>query len=665
MSSLPNAPRTILAPVLVLGLLLAGCDSGGPTEPTISVTGVAVTAPGLTVEIGATLQLQATVLPAGVAQSVSWTSSNAAIATVSATGLVTGVQPGVVTITAASTENAAHSDAVQITVTCILLTQAMVGDGAVLPPNTCYRAEAALAVNNGTLAVGPGVRIEFGSNSHLTINSGGRLNATGTADDRITFTSTDPAGAWRGINFNGSRSADNVLHYTDIRNGGSANWSGAPYSRSAVLLQGQALADIQHTTITESGGQGITILDGSDITFERNTLTHNAVAAWVHPNVVGRLGENINIFGNTANVVRVVFSNNDRVSTAQTWRNLGVPFEIQDRFFIEAALTLELGVHLAFAADASVIVQDGGSLKAIGVPGQRITFRSVEPGVVHWKGLQIRTASANNLFEFVSFDNGGSLPWIGGGDGRAAVFLEGNSRAVFIDCEFLASAHYGLWVPAGGDITGSRDNSFIGNVRPMIIHANRIGGMGSGNTFLLNAENRVRVTFSNNDAVTAAQTWPDQGVPYYVTDRTFVQAALTIAAGTEIEFAQNARLIVNSGGSLRAAGTASAPVVFRGGEDLAGYWMGIEYVTASASNALSQVLIANAGSGPWTGGANATGSLHVTATGAVALSSVTFAKSGGYAIIVRNGGAIACTAVEHGGFQIYDYASGSALGICP
>jgi hypothetical protein len=93
--------------------------------------------------------------------------------------------------------------------------------------------------------------------------------------------------------------------------------------------------------------------------------------------------------------------------------------------------------------------------------------------------------------------------------------------------------------------------------------------------------------------------------------------------------------------------------------------MGIEYTTASANNVLTHTTISSAGSGAWTGGANSTGSLHVTASGVVALDNVTFATSGGYAIIIRDGGSVACVAVDHGGFQIYDFASTSALGACP
>ena len=66
---------------------------------------VAITAGTFLKKIGATVQLTAAVTPATANQNVTWTSSDTAIATVSATGLVTLVSYGDVTITATSVED--------------------------------------------------------------------------------------------------------------------------------------------------------------------------------------------------------------------------------------------------------------------------------------------------------------------------------------------------------------------------------------------------------------------------------------------------------------------------------------------------------------------------------------------------------------------------------
>jgi hypothetical protein len=65
-----------------------------PSSVTVSLQGL------IMFSIGDTYQLTATVLPSDATQTVTWTSDNAEIATVSADGLITAVSPGMATITA-------------------------------------------------------------------------------------------------------------------------------------------------------------------------------------------------------------------------------------------------------------------------------------------------------------------------------------------------------------------------------------------------------------------------------------------------------------------------------------------------------------------------------------------------------------------------------------
>ena len=548
---------------------------------------------------------------------------------------------------------------------CTTLVAADVASGGTLAEDSCYEVQSPLTINDGTLVIEPGVTIAFGENAYLTCATGGRLNAVGTEEKPITLTSIDPVGRFRGVHFDGSRSADNVLHHVTIENGGASGWSGAAYSTSALLLDGGSLVDIQNSTIVGSAGQGITVYADAEMIFENNTLRDNAVAAWVHPSAAGYIAANTTFEGNTDNTVRVAFGNTDTVATAQTWQALDVPFAVQARFLVEARLTLAAGTTLAFEAGTSMIVRDAGSLTAVGSTAAPITFTSTEDLPGYWRGLQIATVSANNVFDHVVFENGGSDAWTGDTDSIAMVYLDGNSRAVFTNSTFRGSARYGLWVPGEGDIAGFEGNTFTGNARAMIVHPNRAGAIASSNSFTSNTENKVRVAFGNTDTLTTAQTWFDFGAPFYVAARTTVGAALAIAPGTELEFAQDASLRVVQGGSLNATGTSAEPIAFRGGEDLVGYWQGIEYDSVSANNTLTQVLIRNAGSSAWFGGANSTASINLTADGSLSLTDVTFESTGGYAMIVWPGASLNCSAVDDGGFQYYDRATLMAVDTCP
>lgn len=665
--------RCSLPKVVMLGGLVfaAACDSKSPTDPGIipePVTAVSVSAPTTTVPIGTTVQLSAAVSPSSVSQNVVWTTSDALRASVNASGLVTAITPGTVRITATSALDGTKSGSVDLTLTgCLALVQANVASGGTLAQDTCYEVVSALSVNGGTLLVQPGVRVQFGPNGSLSIATAGRLNASGTALKPILFTSIDPVGVWRGVRFDDSRGADNILRYVTIERAGSSGWSGAVQSRSVLLLEGSSLVNIQHSTFANSGGTGISLYGDAEMVFTDNTLRDNAIAAWVHPTTAQYIAGSTTFTGNAANVVRTAFTNNDVVRSAQTWRRLSVPYEIQTRMYVEAPLTLEAGVTVSSLDDVPIIVRNQGTLTALGTAAQPIRLTSQNSAPDSWKGLQLTTASANNRFDHVIFENGGSEAWTGNTDSRAMVYMDASSKAVFTNSTFRGSGHYALWVPAGGDIAGFDGNTFVQNARTIIVHPNRAGGISANNSFMQNAENAVRMTFGNTDAVSVAQTWRDFGVPFFVQNRTSIEAAVSIDEGVEFEFAQDASFMVEDEGSLRANGTAANPIAFSGREDLTGYWKGIEYATVSPLNVLRHVNIRNAGSEGWFGGANAIASINVTGDGSLALDTVSFELSGGYAVIVRPGGLLSCTDVTHNGFMFYIYSSAGngASSVCP
>jgi len=113
--------RSVLAAgVVALGLAACGDNVTVQPPPPPSgggVTSVTVTPANITIGVGQTEQLALNVVAdSGVAKTVNWTTGNAAVATVSATGVVTGVGLGSTSIIATSTANSSISGAVQVTV---------------------------------------------------------------------------------------------------------------------------------------------------------------------------------------------------------------------------------------------------------------------------------------------------------------------------------------------------------------------------------------------------------------------------------------------------------------------------------------------------------------------------------------------------------------------
>lgn len=95
-----------------------------PPPTTVNVTGVSLSSSSLSVGINGTSQLTATVAPSNATNlNVSWSTSNASIATVSSTGLVTGIADGNATITVTTADQ-------NKTATCgVTVTKASSGGG--------------------------------------------------------------------------------------------------------------------------------------------------------------------------------------------------------------------------------------------------------------------------------------------------------------------------------------------------------------------------------------------------------------------------------------------------------------------------------------------------------------------------------------------------------
>jgi uncharacterized protein YjdB len=173
------------------------------------------------VQVGATVELSATVsVVGGAAQTVTWSSSDEAVATVDTSGVVSGVIAGQATITATSTFDPSRSASVVATVTPAAPPPAVVsvsivgGDRSVALGGT-VQLEAEVTVVGGAATT---VAWQSSDPLKATVDAAGvvravavgttQVRATSTVDatkfDEITITVTAPPGA---VAFVGARSA--------------------------------------------------------------------------------------------------------------------------------------------------------------------------------------------------------------------------------------------------------------------------------------------------------------------------------------------------------------------------------------------------------------------------------------------------------------------------
>ncbi|HBP25381.1 MAG TPA: hypothetical protein DD618_00290, partial [Acholeplasmatales bacterium] len=103
--------------VFILAFVFVGCNRDEPPiDDPNNATAVTISGAKAEIEIEEEMQLTAAVTPTTAAQAVNWSTSDAAIATVDATGKVVGVAAGVVEIKAAAASNSKIFKSINVTV---------------------------------------------------------------------------------------------------------------------------------------------------------------------------------------------------------------------------------------------------------------------------------------------------------------------------------------------------------------------------------------------------------------------------------------------------------------------------------------------------------------------------------------------------------------------
>ncbi len=166
------------------------------SQPPAPVATVTLTPASATVNEGQTLQLTATLKDANgntlTGRSITWSSSNSSAATVSASGLVTGVVAGSATITATSEGQSGTSaiTVVHMPVASVTLTPAL----ATVSAGSSLQLTATPKDANGNPLVGRTVTWQSSNTSAATVNSSGLVTGVAAGSATITATSEGQSG---------------------------------------------------------------------------------------------------------------------------------------------------------------------------------------------------------------------------------------------------------------------------------------------------------------------------------------------------------------------------------------------------------------------------------------------------------------------------------------
>jgi hypothetical protein len=313
------------------------------------------------------------------------------------------------------------------------------------------------------------VVLEMAQDVAFRVSVDGTLDAIGTEDDPIVFrgASAGTRGYWQGIDVkSGGNDVPNsygaTFEHCQIEDAGSDNWSGNSESIAALYLQDTSAALITNTTFENSGRYGLWASGNARIDgFSDNTFTGNARTMILHPDRVGEMAGTSTIDGNDDDGIWIVFGNGDRVSVDATWHDLGVPYRVRTRFYVEAALTLEAGVTLSYTQGVSTIIEEEGSITANGTSDDPVVFTGEnEVATGYWQGLRFKSNDAANDLTYTTISYAGSDGFTGNVESLTAIYIDSGAQVTLTNVTLGPGGGYGLFLTANDSAVSCTSVSF-------------------------------------------------------------------------------------------------------------------------------------------------------------------------------------------------------------
>ena len=264
-------------------------------------------------------------------------------------------------------------------------------------------------------------------------------------------------------------------------------------------------------------------------------------------------------------------------------------------------LTIAPGTVLKFGSGRGIRVDRGGSLTARGTAAEPIVLSGVEQTAGYWSGVElVFSNSVNNVLENVLIEYGGSA------SAAALTSTAASSSPVRLAVSTVAlrqSAGAGFDLDRGTILDAFTDVVATANARPGTVHAEVAGTLVPPLALTGNAVDALDIGGGSNNSVDTTTAWPAIDVPYDVGGLT-LDAPLSLPPGAVLRFSSGSSVRINDGGSLRAIGSADAPILLTGRESTPGFWDGVNLVFSnSVDNVFRHVTIEYAGDGSSSGAA--------------------------------------------------------------
>lgn len=315
------------------------------------------------------------------------------------------------------------------------------------------------------LTIEPGTVIQFEAGVRVRVSGGGTIVAVGSSGNRIVFRGKEQTkGYWRGLFFSVS-GTNNVISFTTVRDAGSsATQQGAIEAVASRLT-------LSDSVVTNNALNGL-FADGqtTDLTgFARNTFSANNLSGLrIQPKQLKYLDAASDYQGgNQPNARLWVSVDGGTLPTGDITSMIATRYRITDLLATGGSLTISAGAILEFEAAASFEINSAGTLTAVGTSASRIQIKGSTETAGFWRGLDIKSNTANRL-EFVDLRHAGFAV-----DPQGAARIRANSTLTIKNSDFSNNAQWGIYRASSGTSTLNDDGSST-------FSANALGNIGVG-----------------------------------------------------------------------------------------------------------------------------------------------------------------------------------------
>lgn len=336
------------------------------------------------------------------------------------------------------------------------------------------------------------------------------------------------------------------------------------------------------------------------------------------------------------------------VQQATTWKNDkdGVDYIVSCPISVSALLTIEPGTEIEFRDGAGIVIEDAGSIKAVGTADAPIVLRGSTDTKGAWKGVFVKSNNVANEFSYCTITDGGQSSF-DGTDIKANLRLALNSKLKISNTTVSKSAKDGLYTEGfdsdfENPITDFSSNTFTDNsnypISTLASTVNSLDGMGS--TFSNNGKEYINV---RGGRMYGDHVWNKTQSPILISGYTIAgyynnTGNLTVNAGVTLLFDADQGLGNGeySTGYVKIEGNPNNHAILIGLTPIPGAWKGICFQSNNANNKLNYVDISYGGSSSFTGNTSHLANISVGAysPGKVTITNCTVNNSAAYGILI-------------------------------